>query len=207
MTTATAFWDKIAPKYAAKPIDDMAAYEQTLSRTRSFLHHDDHLLELGCGTGGTALKLAPSVAKVTATDISGAMIAIAEGKLDAQTARKVTFLQAPALQPLADAPFDAVVAFNLLHLLDDLPAAITHLHQLVKPGGYVITKSGCLAEMNMLLPYVIKVMQFLGKAPSVNSFTTATLEATFRDAGFELIETGHFGKAKTSRFIVARRKQ
>lgn len=205
MSTA-AFWDKIAPKYAARPIDDMEAYEQTLTRTRSFLHHDDHLLELGCGTGGTAIKLAPSVAKITATDISGGMIEIAESKLTDAAPQNIRFLQAPATQPLADAPFDAIVAFNLLHLLEDLPAAVAHLHAQVKTGGYVITKSGCLAEMNFLLPYVIKVMQWLGKAPSVNSFTAATLDETFRQAGFDLIETGYFGKSETNRFIVARKR-
>ena len=51
-----------APKYAKSPIKDVPAYEYTLGRTRSYLKPTDAVLELGCGTGGTALKLADAVA-------------------------------------------------------------------------------------------------------------------------------------------------
>ena len=55
------FWDGIAEKYAKRPISDMAAYEYTLGRTRSYLKPEDQVLELGCGTGSTALLLAGDV--------------------------------------------------------------------------------------------------------------------------------------------------
>lgn len=55
------FWDRIARKYASDPIKDTAGYERTLARTRELLTHTDTVLEIGCGTGTTALKLAPSV--------------------------------------------------------------------------------------------------------------------------------------------------
>ena len=71
------FWNRVARKYAALPIADVAGYERSLERTRSYLRPTDKVLEFGCGTGGTALKLAPSVASIVATDISGEMIAIA----------------------------------------------------------------------------------------------------------------------------------
>ena len=74
------FWDKIAPKYAKKPVADPAAYEAKLDRVRALLRAEDRVLEIGCGTGSTALTLAPNVAEITATDISGGMIAIAEDK-------------------------------------------------------------------------------------------------------------------------------
>ena len=51
MTDAATFWDKIAPKYAKDPINDVASYEYTLGRTLSYLTEDDSVLELGCGTG------------------------------------------------------------------------------------------------------------------------------------------------------------
>jgi ubiquinone/menaquinone biosynthesis C-methylase UbiE len=204
MTTAT-FWDKITPKYAARPISDMAAYQATLERTRSFLHADDRILEIGCGTGGTALWLSAAVSHVTAIDISSKMIAIADGKLRKSDRTNVRFLQMPARKPLADAPFDAICGFNILHLIDDLPGSIAHLKSQVKPGGFVITKTGCLSNMPMPMHWLIKAMQLIGKAPYLNSFSIQELEAAFVDAGFELIETGFFGKTTTTRFIVARR--
>jgi len=74
---AAAFWDGIAKHYAASPIKDIASYEFTLQRTRSYLRPQDKVLEIGAGTGSTALLLASSVAHITATDLSAEMIKLA----------------------------------------------------------------------------------------------------------------------------------
>lgn len=204
MADAT-FWDKAAVKYAASAISDIGGYEETLTRTRSFLHQDDHVLEVGCGTGSTALRLAPSVRRYTGADISGRMLEIAQGKLDENAPKNIAFVQTEATKPLADAPFDAICAFSLLHLIDDLNKGLAHLHSQLKPGGYLITKTACLRDMSFAMPPLIKVMQFFGKAPHVIVFTAAELEAAFETAGFELVETGYHGETKSTRFIAARR--
>lgn len=72
-----AFRNRIAEKYSRGPIKDGAAYEATLARVTTYLQPEDRVLEPGCGTGGTARRLAPLVASVvTATDISEEMIRI-----------------------------------------------------------------------------------------------------------------------------------
>ncbi|MCG8445153.1 MAG: class I SAM-dependent methyltransferase [Hyphomicrobiales bacterium] len=55
------------------PVRDVEAYEYTLERTRSYLAKTGRVLELGCGTGSTALLLAG----ITGNDISPNMIGIA----------------------------------------------------------------------------------------------------------------------------------
>ena len=75
-----AFWDRIARKYAADPIADLAGYEATLRRVQDFLSPAYDVLELGCGTGTTALRLAPFTWQMLATDVSAEMIAIAQEK-------------------------------------------------------------------------------------------------------------------------------
>lgn len=199
------FWDKAAKKYAASPVKNIPAYEATLERTRHYLRPDDHLLEVGCGTGTTALTLSAAVRRITATDLSGKMLEIAEGKRVEKSVTNVSFLQAEITKPLADAPFDTICAFSILHLVDDLPETLAHLRQQIKPGGYFISKTACLRDMNIFIPIMIRIMKFFGKAPQVLQFDTATLEAEFRRAGFEIVETGHFGKDRYVHFIVARR--
>jgi len=204
MATAE-FWDKAAKKYAASPIKDISAYEDTLTRTRSYLKNSDHLLEVGCGTGSTAIKLSPSVDRITATDISGKMLGIAKGKIADNGPYNISFVQSEIMNSLSNAPFDAICAFSILHLVDDLDQTLLHLRKQLKPGGVLISKTACLDDMNVLIKPMIKVMQFIGKAPHVLLFDANTLENAFRKAGFDVIETGFFGKNTSTRFVVARK--
>jgi ubiquinone/menaquinone biosynthesis C-methylase UbiE len=203
------FWDRVAGKYAASPIEDVAGYERSLARTRDFLTKDDHVLEIGCGTGTTALKQAPHLRHITGTDISPAMIAIAQAKLDEGGPLNVDFIAAGADdESLKGSPFDAVMAHNVLHLVPDLGATLAHLRHLLRPGGLLIAKTPCLGDMNPLIRWVmLPAMRAVGKAPHVATFDAKTLEKAISDAGFA-IETVEFHgtKGRDARpFVVARR--
>lgn len=111
------FWDRIARKYAADPIADLPGYENTLSRVQALLTADMNVLEIGCGTGTTALRLAPFTRRLLATDVSAGMIAIARDRLAAQPLPQLAFAVADADGPAAGpGDYHAVLAFNLLHL-------------------------------------------------------------------------------------------
>lgn len=203
------FWNRIARKYARDPIGDMAGYERTLAATQAHLKGTDVAFEFGCGTGTTALKLAPSTARIVATDISDEMIAIAREKAQAEGVTNVEFAVAtPDAAPFPDASFDAAMGFNILHLIAARAAALAGVHRLLKPGGLFISKTPCLKEMNPLIALAVPVMQALGKAPHVGFFTAATLESEIEAAGFEIIERArHASKGKDPRvFLVARKR-
>jgi len=145
MQTATQFWDKTADRYAKMPIRDVEAYEYTLERTRSYLAKTDRVLELGCGTGSTALLLAGSVAGITASDISPKMIEIGREKAEKEGVANARFLAAGVFdEAIDDGPYDAVRAFNRIQLIDDTDAAMRRIHALLKPGGTFISKTPCL---------------------------------------------------------------
>lgn len=203
------FWDRIAVKYAADPIADMAGYETTLRRVQALLSSEQDVLELGCGTGTTALRLAPCTRRLLATDVSAGMIAIAREKLAAEPVPQLSFAVADADAPVAgQGEYDAVLAFNLLHLVTDLDRALELAMQALRPGGLLISKTACVAEMNPLIRWLaIPVMQAIGKAPHVLLFDADTLQAAMVRQGLviEAVER-HGTKGKDIRvFIVARK--
>jgi ubiquinone/menaquinone biosynthesis C-methylase UbiE len=202
------FWDKIARKYAADPVKDMAGYERTLERTRHHLSATDHVLELGCGTGTTAMKHAAHVSRILATDFSGEMITIAREKAAAENCQNAEFAVAdPERAQWPDGAFDAVLAFNLLHLLPGRTEALQHVHRVLKPGGLFISKTPCLGEMNRLLRLVLPLMQLIGKAPYVAIFDAAALARDIEAVGFTTVELARHGSGRKDAriFIVARK--
>lgn len=204
----TRFWDRAASKYAAGPIKDMAGYERTIDRTRHLLGPSDTVLEIGCGTGTTALKLAPGVSRLVGTDVSTEMIAIARGKATAGDCRNIEFAVAAAgSAPGSDGDYDAVLAFNLLHLVADRPSTFARARALLKPGGLLISKTPCLSEMNSLIRFAVPVAQFIGKAPYVSFFTAAELEKEIAAAGFTIVERARHGSGRKDPriFIVAKK--
>ncbi|UOA25610.1 class I SAM-dependent methyltransferase [Pseudosulfitobacter sp. DSM 107133] len=201
MPSSAAFWTKAAPKYAKSPISDLATYEHTLARTRAFLPPDAKALEIGCGTGTTALKLAGDVKSLLATDIAEGMIAVAQTKPAPANLRFATGIPGDAALA-GEAPFDVVLAFNLLHLVPDLPQTLRTVHGLLRPGGRFISKSACLRDGSMFLPPLIWVMQRIGKAPYVGNFNAAHLEQAIAQAGFRIEVAETHGKG-FSRCVVA----
>lgn len=211
MSTASdaRFWDRSSRRYARSRISDQAGYERTLERVRALLKPGDTVLELGCGTGTTALRLADGVGSYLATDISSGMIAIAEEKRTAGPVPGLAFRAATA-EALASegARFDAVLAFNYLHLVRDLGGTLRSIHALLAPGGLFVSKTPCLGDMNPLIRLALPLMQMIGKAPYAGVFSAEDLSARIAAAGFEVLSVErHASKGKDSRpFIVARRK-
>ena len=204
------FWDRVAAQYATDPIADMAGYEATLRRVQGLLSADQNVLEIGCGTGTTALRLAPCTRRLRATDISPGMIAIARAKLAAQPIPQLSFAVADAEAKLADhGAYDVVLAFNLLHLVTDLDHALERAAQALRPGGLLVSKTACIAEMNPLIPYLaLPLMQAVGKAPShVLRFDADALQSAIARQGMDIVSVERHGtRGKDIRvFIVARK--
>lgn len=203
------FWDRMAPKYAAGPIADMAGYEATLRRVRELLCAEHDALEIGCGTGSTALRLAPFTRRMLGTDVSAGMIAIARQRLAAQPVPRLTFMVADAdAQAFGREEYDVVLAFSMLHLVSDLDHALKLAVHALRPGGLLISKTPCITEMNPLIPHLaLPLMRAIGKAPPVLCFDAEQLQAAFVRQGMEIVSVERHGtRGKDIRvFIVARK--
>jgi ubiquinone/menaquinone biosynthesis C-methylase UbiE len=210
ITSDVRFWDRSSRRYARSRIADPSGYERTLERTRAYLQPGDSVLELGCGTGTTALRLANGVRSYLATDISGGMIAIAEEKLAVESIPALSFRTATAEELVhEESRFDAVLGFNYLHLVRNVPDTLRSIHVLLKPEGLFISKTPCLGDMNPLIRLVLlPAMQVIGKAPHVSSLAASELERLIIGAGFDvLVRESHASKGKDQRpYIVARKR-
>lgn len=203
------FWDRIAAKYAADPIADMAGYQATLVRVQGLLRTSQDVLEIGCGTGTTALHLAPFTKSLLATDISAKMIDIARAKLQANPIPQLSFALADADTPIAcSEDFDVVLAFNVLHLVRDLDQTIAAAKQALRPGGLLVSKTFCISEMNPLMPHIaLPLMRAVGKAPKVICFDAQSLQAAFVRQGMEVVSVERHGtQRKDFRVFVVARK-
>lgn len=190
MYTSARFWDKVADRYAAMPVRNADAYKATLDQIRALATADDTVLELGCGTGTTALALAPDVRRIIATDVSEAMLAKGRAKARDARADTVDFV----LSDVTDAPegpFDMVLALNLLHLLENLDDALFEIAKRVKPGGVFVSKTFCMPERRNLIWWFIALglplLQGIGKAPYFAKLSQHHLEAAIKTAGFDII--------------------
>ena len=207
MVNSEKFWNKAAEKYAKSPIKDMNAYNKSMALTKTRLSQDDNVLEFGCGTGSTALLLADSVNHIIASDISGNMIEIAKAKAQDQQIENVSFVKGTLSDnSLRKNSFDAIMAFNILHLIEDLPQTIARIDELLKPQGLFISKTVCMAEKSRLWAILLPIMRAIGLAPYVRLMKIRELENFITSKGFEIIETGNYPASPPSRFIIARKR-
>lgn len=203
MNNEARFWDKRAEKYAQRPVAGQEAYEKKLEITRSYFRHDSEVLEMGCGTGSTALVLAPYVGHILATDISPAMINIARSKAGAEQIDNVTFeIRAVAGHDIPKSFYDVIMAHNLLHLLEDPEAAIIAACRGLKPGGVFITSTACIGDMSWYFRLIAPVGHFLRLFPLVKVFTQTQLKQNLIEAGFE-IDHEWLPKKNAAVFIIA----
>lgn len=179
------FWDRIAARYARKPVPDQQVYETKLAKTNGYLKPGDHVLEIGCGTGTTAIHHASKVAHIRATDISAEMIEIARGKAKEAGVSNVDF-EVTSVDDLHAAPnsFDVILAHSILHLVPNVDRVLLQLHKLLKPGGLLISSTPCIRDFMPWFRYIGPVGKLVGIMPRVNVFSETELDGWLANAGF-----------------------
>ena len=132
------FWDKVACVYDIfADVINRGANKKLCAAVEQLITPSDEVLECACGTGLLTRVIAPRCKSLTATDFSANMLRRAEKKC--RKFGNVRFAQADILHlPYPDGCFDAVVAANVLHLLDEPYGALRELERVCKSGGRLI---------------------------------------------------------------------
>lgn len=202
--TDARFWDRIAKHYAGKAVTDQSAYETKLAKTDSYLQTDDRVLEIGCGTGTTALHHAPKAGHILATDISAKMIDIAREKALCAGIDNVSF-EVSSIDDL-DATlgqYDVILAHSILHLVADVPRTLRQLRGMLKTNGLLISSTQCIGDSAAWLGWVAPLGRKLGVLPRVNVFRELEFLSWIGDSGFDFDEIWQ-PKPKASHYVVAR---
>lgn len=206
MADAATFWDRRAASFdkAAGRHDD--AYDEALGAARSWLEPTMRVLDVGCATGEKTLDLLPAVASVHGVDVSSEMVRLARAKAEATDAGNATFTVGDVFDPaLGVQRFDAAFCFFVLHLVNELEATLARLHELIVPGGLLITQTPCLEEAGWFLRPLFRVMGRLGLVPGLSTLKAHDVSAAIRSAGFEVLETRQRGETRFIHWVVARR--
>ncbi len=203
--TDAKFWNRVSAKYARSPVPDQEVYDQKLEITRRYLTPTSRVLEIGCGTGTTAIYHAPAVAEILATDFSDDMLAIARDKAEAAGIGNVTF-QAVSAEELdvPDGSFDMVMAHSLLHLVKDRHALLAKMHKALKPDGILVTSTACLGDGLGFFRYLAPVGKAVGLLPVLKVFRADDLVAEIEATGFRSEHRWQPGDGRTL-FLVSRK--
>ena len=177
------FWDNVAWLYDifADGIN-RKANRALCAAVGELISPADDVLECACGTGLLTTVIAPRCKRLTATDFSAAMLRRAKKKC--AKFGNVQLAQAEILHlDYPDESFDAVVAANVIHLLDEPYRALQELERVCRPGGRLIIPT----YMNRTdKGRTNRVSGAIGKAGAdfKREFTPDTYRQFFAEAGY-----------------------
>jgi len=204
MPTDPQFWNALAERYAAKPVDDPAAFERKIDITRAMMSPDKDFVDVGCGTGSLALRLADAARTVHGVDFSSEMLRIANDK--ARDVDNVHFHQGTIDEaPFAPGSLGGVGAFSILHLVEDRAAFLRRALEMLEDGGFFASSTVVLGESWVPYSLVLKLMRWLGKAPPVWILREADLVEEMKAAGFVDVQVRDVGAESIVSFITARK--
>lgn len=206
---AQKFWDKQANRYDASEKQFDAVNQQIIAKTKEYLNPNDTVLDFGCATGTKTLLLGDGIKHIYGIDFSAEMINEAIKKKNNANADNVTFSQGTIFSnELAQASFDKIIAFAMVHLLEDSEKTIRRIHELLKPGGLFISTTACFGDKMAFITRLEVTTYLLLKrlgifALHLNLFTTSGLEKLISNQHFKIIKADKMFNGMTFSFVVA----
>jgi ubiquinone/menaquinone biosynthesis C-methylase UbiE len=210
MNKAQKFWDKQAKRFDDSQKQFEPASQELIARTKEYLNANDNVLDFGCATGTKTLELADGVKHIHGLDFSAEMINEATKKKNKVNVTNVSFSQGTIFNDdLEKASFDKIIAYSIIHLLEDSEKVIQRIHELLKPGGLLISETACFKDkmdFKTRLEFTTYFfMKRLGIFPlHLNMFKTSDIEQLINRQNFNIVKAEIlFFNGMTISFIVA----
>jgi 2-polyprenyl-3-methyl-5-hydroxy-6-metoxy-1,4-benzoquinol methylase len=205
MNKAEKFWDKSAYKFDQQEKKAEQSYIRIIEKTKKYLKADDTILDLGCGTGLISNEIADSVKLIQAIDISSKMIEIAKKKAADRKIQNIEYTHSTISdERYKSGSFNVILAFYILHLLEDPKKTIQRINDLLKPGGLIISVIPCIGE-KILLNISLSLLSKIGLVPDIKSFKANEINDLIAEGNFETIENENLHQGFPQYFIVAKK--
>ena len=200
------FWDWIARRYDKQAQED-EAHDRAVERFAKYIKADGTVLDYACGTGVVSYKIAADVKEVHAIDSSAEMVDVAKERAREREVANVHFARKTIFdETLGRESYDVILAFNILHLLEDVREAVQRASELLKPGGLVVSLTPCLGEAGGVLRALLPLISKVGILSYLRTFRISEVKDLMGDGGFQILETAVFKGTIPSCLVVARKR-
>lgn len=161
------FWDRVAGVYDIAEGLNGGVYREMLQLTEKLVPRGAAVLDTAAGTGKLSLAASRKAASVMCTDLSLPMMKKAQKNAAKAGASNISFGCRNIFDlEDADCTYDAVIAGNVLHLLDDPQKAVRELCRVTKPGGRILLPTFVLGGRKS--PRLVELYKLIGFSPSQN---------------------------------------
>ncbi len=211
MNKAGGFWDKASKNYDKTEERFEYIHNKSRENTKKHLNVSDIVLDYGCGTGTAACEFANHVKEIHAIDTSSQMIELAKKKAAMNAIENVDFVQTNIFdERYKKESFDVILAFNMLHTVEDVHKIMQRIYELLKPKGLFISVTPCLQEkMSFLVNMQIQLVRLLTKTGiipiPIRRLRSPELDDLMAKGNFQTIETEKIYKGASSYFIVTKK--
>jgi ubiquinone/menaquinone biosynthesis C-methylase UbiE len=146
----------------------------------------EHVLDVATGGGHTALAFAPHVASVVATDLTPAMLAVAEQFVTRQGITNVRWQIADAeALPFEAEQFDIVTCRVAPHHFDDVQQFVREVARVLRSGGLFVLDD-TIAPEDRDLDVFINAIEKLRDPTHVRDYTVSEWRALCENAGLQV---------------------
>ena len=198
MNKSEKFWDRLSKNYDERTKDK--TYKKTLEITKKHIKPNDIVLDYACATGLYSIELAGNVKEIHGIDISSKMIETAKRK----AGKNVNFAKATIFEKYGEETFNVILAFNILHLLEEPQKVMQRINELLKSGGLFISVTSCLGEKTFLR-IIAFLLSKIGIIPYLKILKIPELEELVANGNFQIVETETLYHISSDYFIVARK--
>ena len=207
MNKSEKFWDNRSKEYDKQENKYEHDYSKIIERTKKFLNLDDIALDYACGTGIITNKIADNVKEIHGIDISSKMIAVAKRKAAERKIQNATYTQSTIFNDgYKKESFNVILAFNILHLVEDSQKVMHRINELLKPGGLFISATSCMREKKTFIGILLFLLSKIRVIPHTKFFKFSELEGLIANGNFQIIETEDLHDTSPAYFVVAKKQ-